>query len=275
MLHGHKAMAVPLRSYYGSWVETKDSDDRIEELLEYLDNIKFEQPEFELKRREINIYQHRLRFDSNIPLGYGLGSSGALTAALFDRFIACPRGIDLVSLKNVLGQIESYFHGSSSGTDPLVSYLNQAFILSPSSIEMTDATISDSCFEFYLYDSGLKRNTANLVRKYQSMRKSDTKFLSRTNDMGLLNDKLIDALVLKDPNSFLENFVSLSELQFEIMKDFIPEFVKKDWKAGLESKAFYMKLCGAGGGGFFLILNRSDDDHLMSLFGDRVSPVFK
>ena len=73
----------------------------------------------------------KLYFDSNIPQGYGVGSSGALVAAFYDRYALektyskddlTPQ--KLTHLKNIFATMESHFHGQSSGLDPLNSYLS-------------------------------------------------------------------------------------------------------------------------------------------------------
>ena len=40
------------------------------------------------------------------------------------------------------------------------------------------------------------------------------------------------------------------------MQEMIPKLFQKLWKDGLESNDYYLKLCGAGGGGFILGLTR-------------------
>ena len=69
-------------------------------------------------------------FDSSIPQGYGVGSSGALVAAIYSNYAANPiqpedniGKDDILTLKTTFGQLESYFHGKSSGVDPLICYL--------------------------------------------------------------------------------------------------------------------------------------------------------
>ena len=51
---------------------------------------------------------------SNVPSGYGLGSSGTLVAAAYDRY-AIQKTDDYLQLKTFFGLMESHFHGSSSG----------------------------------------------------------------------------------------------------------------------------------------------------------------
>ena len=75
-------------------------------------------------------------FDSSIPQGFGVGSSGALVAAVYDTY--CTNKIvsssdipnkSILKLKNIFGQLESYFHGTSSGLDPLICYLNLPILI--------------------------------------------------------------------------------------------------------------------------------------------------
>ena len=51
---------------------------------------------------------------SDIPAGAGMGSSGAVVAAVYDRY-AQQKTDDLFALKNLFAQMENYFHGKSSG----------------------------------------------------------------------------------------------------------------------------------------------------------------
>jgi mevalonate kinase len=69
-------------------------------------------------------------FDSSIPQGYGVGSSGALVAAIYDRYAQDKITVlenltreKLLQLKNIFSQMES-FSRKSSGLDPLNSYLS-------------------------------------------------------------------------------------------------------------------------------------------------------
>ena len=72
-----------------------------------------------------------LHFDSSIPQGFGIGSSGAIVAAIYDRYciknkIGAESQIsneNILELKNIFSKLESYYHGTSSGLDPLICYL--------------------------------------------------------------------------------------------------------------------------------------------------------
>jgi hypothetical protein len=63
---------------------------------------------------------------SNIPPGYGLGSSGSVCAAVLDAFGRPEARVGEASgeaLQRFFARMEGYFHGNSSGVDPLVSFL--------------------------------------------------------------------------------------------------------------------------------------------------------
>ena len=63
----------------------------------------------------------------NIPTGYGIGSSGAVCAAILDKYQY--ESADIETSHNQLIQMESYFHGKSSGLDPLVSFYDKPVLI--------------------------------------------------------------------------------------------------------------------------------------------------
>jgi mevalonate kinase len=72
-----------------------------------------------------------LFLDSTIPQRYGVGSSGALCAAIYSRYAVDPvdpdgtvSNQDMLRLRDLFSRMESFFHGKSSGFDPLVIYFS-------------------------------------------------------------------------------------------------------------------------------------------------------
>lgn len=109
-----------------------------------------------------------LYFHSNIPQGFGIGSSGALVAAVYDRYAQekitmdqHPDSSTIQQLKAHLAQMESYFHGSSSGVDPLICYLNiPLLITSKKEIEPVKMAFNrDGKGAIFLIDTGVSRKT--------------------------------------------------------------------------------------------------------------------
>ena len=83
------------------------------------------------KDLSLNMY-----FDSSIPKGYGVGSSGALVASIYDKYALDKITVlenltkeKLIILKKIFSKMESFFHGRSSGLDPLNSYLSLPILI--------------------------------------------------------------------------------------------------------------------------------------------------
>lgn len=117
--------------------------------------------------------ENGMYFDSSIPQGYGVGSSGALVAAFYDRYafnkitvlenLTKPK---ILILKKIFSLMESFFHGKSSGLDPLNSYLSLPILIhSKTNIETTG--IPSQTFKgkgaVFLIDSGESRDRKSVV----------------------------------------------------------------------------------------------------------------
>ena len=66
------------------------------------------------------------------------------------------------------------------------------------------------------------------------------------------NDASIEAFLKNDIKPLLKNVKNLSKVILETFKPMIPKLYHKLWQEGIESNAYYLKLCGSGGGGFIL-----------------------
>ena len=66
------------------------------------------------------------------------------------------------------------------------------------------------------------------------------------------NDACIDAFLNKKSKPLLANMKGLSKILLEHFKPMIPQVYHKLWQEGIDSNAYYLKLCGSGGGGFIL-----------------------
>ncbi|MEO1626482.1 MAG: mevalonate kinase, partial [Bacteroidota bacterium] len=137
IISGGMALAIPYHKFNGHWQYAKVSEDRhklqqeLSDFTTYLESLHYEgQLLCELDIDAIwDELERGLFFQSDIPIGYGAGSSGAFCAAFYDRFVRHKLdGQQLAPLKAQLAQLESFFHGSSSGLDPLVCYLDQTLL---------------------------------------------------------------------------------------------------------------------------------------------------
>jgi mevalonate kinase len=199
-----------------------------------------------------------LWFKSDIPEESGLGSSGALAAAIFDRYSDLrTSNTDLLKIKYCLALIESAYHGNSSGIDPLVSYLKTPVLIQGNNIGRVSGNQIDILlheYGFFLVKFKQSGKTGGLVKKFNARCKSEPGYLNRMKEEYTpLNDECILSLSKPgDNDNFFSAVRRLSELQLELFSDMIPgEFIPLIYN-GLENNMFYLKLCGSGGGGYFL-----------------------
>ena len=76
------------------------------------------------------------------------------------------------------------------------------------------------------------------------------------------NSQAIASFILNDQENLKVSFRKISEWQRIHFVDMIPDHIKTIWDYGLQSDAYYIKLSGAGGGGFFLGFSQNDSSEL-------------
>ncbi|MGZ3788524.1 MAG: mevalonate kinase family protein [Bacteriovorax sp.] len=196
-----------------------------------------------------------LYFDSTIPQGYGVGSSGALVAAIFDRYEQENHdGLDIKRLKNIFVQMESHFHGASSGVDPLISYLNSPILikgkndLGPVSIPR----FSKGKGGIFLLNTKRSRKTEPLVNLFLEKSRNERFYNLCEDVLKPITNHCIDNFLNVDIDLLLKNFKLLSAFQHEHFSPMIPKLYRDLWGEGLSSNDYSLKLCGAGGGGFLM-----------------------
>lgn len=258
MIFGSNALLIPYKSVSGEWSSIMnrpcergiESNKNLSKYLNYLnDNETFKI--LDLKRMEMEL-NAGLFFDSNIPLGYGVGSSGAVVAAIYDRYKLIDIE-DVTKLKNFLASMESFFHGSSSGMDPLQCYLGKPFILSQQqTFTILDEDFISKDIHIFLIDTKIKSPTAPLVKTFKEKR-NDIAYLEKFNNkyVPLVND-CISSLIENKNDDFFNKLLQLSKMQTELLEHTIPENVKEFFLFDINKNDFQVKLCGAGGGGFLL-----------------------
>lgn len=207
-----------------------------------------------------NDIERGLFFDSNIPQGYGVGSSGALVAAIFEKYSVTKRDPESVSknelkdLKMIFGLLESYFHGKSSGIDPLICFMNLPILIE--SKESVDTVLIPAeelgKGAIFLIDSGMTGETGPMIQIFFEKLKNEGFRKTLKEEFIRYNNACIDAFLRKDMNPFFRNLKKLSVWAYEHFRPMIPENIFKAWKTGLDSNAYYLKLCGSGGGGYIL-----------------------
>lgn len=258
VLNGTKALAIPFDKFSGTWTYEKNhaSALEIQKLKQYLlkvyydgklENFDFDDLEYQIAKG--------LAFDSTIPQGYGLGSSASVTAAIFDGFRKEKELLSINELRKNLGLIESCYHGSSSGLDPLVSFLNQPVLIHDAdNVELIDDQNHNIDASLYLLDTKMPRRTAPLVEAYLKTFEQSEAFRNHIDEISEINNQLIDDYLSHNTSSFINNFQKLSWAQYDYLSILIPNRFKELWKKGHSSCSFDMKICGAGGGGFMMLM---------------------
>lgn len=257
VLHGSDGLLIPFAKYSGSFAIMKDDEDNdstkigsnktLQRLLDHLQHI-FSSKSFDLERFR-NEIANGLYFSSSIPIGYGAGSSGALTAAIYRRYFK-NQNLSINDLRKNLAAIESFFHGSSSGLDPLVSYLNTALHVRGN--EVNRVSLNPSPFNMFIIDSGISRSTGELVKIFNHKCQDPGYLKLFTNEIKPINNQAIKHFIEGDTEIFFKKLKILSGLQLYHFNEMILPQYQTLWKTGLESNDFYLKLCGAGGGGYYL-----------------------
>lgn len=204
-----------------------------------------------------------LLFDSSIPQGFGVGSSGALVAALYDRYAfdkvtndEKPTGEQIIELKSHFAQMESYFHGTSSGIDPLICYLQEPLLInsktSINQVGLPQTTEKDGNRGIFLINTGNPGKTQPMVNIFLDKCREDGFTNLVRKEMIPFNNNCIKAFLKGEVKELISNVKELSKFLLEYLNPMIPEKYRHVWKQGLESETYYLKLCGSGGGGYLL-----------------------
>ena len=135
-----KGLSIPYNFYRGALKisedsSTQDSHLKLVAFCEYLKKLPESIVSFDWPRLDTDL-DKKMYFDSSIPQGYGVGSSGALVASVYDQYALNKITVlenltkeKLQHLKTVFAAMESFFHGKSSGLDPLNSYLSLPILI--------------------------------------------------------------------------------------------------------------------------------------------------
>lgn len=257
LLLGAPALAVPARAYAASWVN--DPTLPVGALYEFS---RYPMLESILGASATVQFQAEIadgwRLKSAIPQGYGMGSSGALCAGVYDRYSA-EKSTDLAQLKQIFAQMEHYFHGNSSGLDPLTSYLNQPiWVEQADQIRIFEEKPWENGPQVFLIDSHLPRQTAPLVQWFLTQQQTAAFDSQLKSELLPAHMDTLDAWVEQDATRFWRGLRALSEVQFRCLSPMIPDTLRNMWSESLTQNAYHLKICGAGGGGYILGFARNE-----------------
>ena len=275
IIKNSKALVIPYKKYYGSLKFSskldnvqKDSNINLKQLSKYIKSNEFVSNKINTLKLDSDI-ENGLYFESTIPESYGLGSSGAVVAAIYESYKQ-EVGVDLEinDLKLILSNIESFFHGQSSGIDPLSCYVQKPLLVeSKNSINTIDIPPQNinSKRTLFLLDTECKGNTQGLVEIFlNKLRRKDFEVFFE-NEFAVATNNSITNFLERKYEDFENNFIELSKKTFNNFQEMIPVNYKNLWMDGIEKKDYYLKLCGSGGGGFLIGLT-TDLDKVQKLF---------
>lgn len=289
-----KGLSIPYNFYKGALKVDENpseqavkSNESLKRFVDYLQSLQAEQPElvsFDLDRLREDV-DAGMYFDSSIPQGYGVGSSGALVAAIYDQYannkITVLENLTrekLLTLKSVFSAMESFFHGKSSGLDPLNSYLSIPILInSKDNIEATGIPSQELTGKgaVFLLDSGIVGETAPMVNIFMENLKDQGFRKMVKNQFVKYTDACVDNFVKGDMKSLFSNTKKLSKVVLSHFKPMIPEQFHGVWQKGLETNDYYLKLCGSGGGGYILGFAQDFEKAQKALEGHKLEVVYR
>lgn len=262
-----KGLAIPYNSYQGALkasknlsAKAKNSNQKLQAFYTYLEGLKSTDVDLRLEEFKQDI-EKGMYFDSSIPQGYGVGSSGALVAAIYDKYannkITVLENLTrdkLLKLKGIFSQMESFFHGKSSGLDPLNSYLSIPILInSKDNLEATGIpSQKEGKGAVFLLDSEIIGETEPMVNIFMNKMKNEGFRQMIDKDFARFTDSCIENFLQGDVKSLFGNVKKLSKVVLKHFKPMIPVTFHHLWQQGIDTNDYYLKLCGSGGGGYIL-----------------------
>ncbi len=265
-----KGLSIPYNFYKGALKISDDlseknqqSNKNLSRFANHLEELSkgSDFPNFDITSLKNDI-EAGMYFDSSIPQGYGVGSSGALVAAIYDKYalekITVLENLTrekLLELKSIFGRMESFFHGKSSGLDPLNSYLSLPILINskediePAGIPSQKQSGNGAVF---LIDSGIVGETAPMVNIFMENMKQEGFRKMLKDKFVKYTDMCVEDFLSGDVKGLFGNVKHLSKVVLDNFKPMIPAQFHELWKKGLDTGDYYLKLCGSGGGGYIL-----------------------
>lgn len=294
IIEDSKGLSIPYNFYNGALKTDQNptitsiaSNGHLKRFVVYLKNLQTMQPNLVTFNIEAlkNDVTNGMYFDSSIPQGYGVGSSGALVAAIYDKYsiekITVLENLTkekLLTLKNIFSQMESFFHGKSSGLDPLNSYLSIPILInSKDNIEATGIPTQSQTGKgaVFLIDSGIVGETAPMVNIFMEKLKDQGFRTMLKSQFIKYTDLCVENFLGGDVKSLFANTKQLSKIVLNNFKPMIPEQFHGIWQKGIDTGDYYLKLCGSGGGGYILGFTQDLDRAKKSLSNYELEVVYQ
>jgi len=213
----------------------------------------------------INDHYFKIKISSEIPVGFGLGSSAAYNVCIINGIsilINKLTGKEIFNKNDILhlsNEGEKIFHGTPSGIDVSCS-LNGGIIIFENIDKQRNIDISDKNFfvekiKYLLISTNIKRNGGEFIKKVSDFKKNNSKIFTETiDDIGKVTNDIINLISKKisDDND-CKKFFELIKLNQRLLKKIYVSNEEIDKIISLlENNGFVGKITGAGGGGFII-----------------------
>ena len=249
IIKNSKGLSIPYNFYNGALKVDKNPDEAAVEsnrslarFAVYLEKLQKDNPDlvqFDIAALTEDV-KSGMYFDSTIPQGYGVGNSGALVASIYDKYafgkITVLENLTrekLLKLKRIFGEMESFFHGKSSGLDPLNSYLSLPILIN-SKDDIEPAGIPSQTVDgkgaVFLLDSGSVGETAPMVNIFMENMKQEGFRKMIKNQFIKHTDACVEDFLKGDVQSLFGNVKQLSKTVLRNFKPMIPASFHDLWK---------------------------------------------
>lgn len=262
VIEGGHAFAIPSVKYYAEWRLQSFIDERLQSIIKHLSQLDF----LDTQKFEQDI-GNGWYVESNIPIGASLGSSGALSAAILYKYGKVENESDINEIRSKGRLIEDYFHGKSSGLEPLISYHQKGIIVNGnklSTIEINSA-LKESLTSIYLFDSKISRGKFLPIDWFLNQYK-EIEFKKMADRLNTFNQTIIQAIMDSESILLKECFKEISALQYIHFKPLITPSISDLWKYGLDSDEYYMKVSGKGAGGYYLVYVNKHKSNVLNAY---------
>lgn len=297
VLHNSMALTIPFKKFSGELCYPESSDESAFAVLsnrgirEFCKHIieNHTDDNFQLNIQKMSKELEKgLFFRSDIPQGFGLGSSGALVAAVFLRYLDkagdFKDGVKSMTkekihhLKNFLGSMESHFHGRSSGIDPLSILINKPLLLKENKeiVEVEIPTYNEKGENtVFLLNTGIPRNSEKLIHQFNADCKKEEFIIKLKTKLITYTNAVISDFLKSDIQNFYQHLEKLIDFQLHELSYLIPEKYRKMVHSGICSKEYYLKICGSGGGGFMIGFTQNWEQTRQDLKNEKLEILYR
>ena len=181
------------------------------------------------------------------------------------------------ALRAFAGHLQA-LHGTSSGLDPLNSYLSLPILInSQDNIEPTGIPTQapNGKGAVFLLDSGIIGETAPMVRIFMEQMKNEAFQKMLKEEFIKYTDACIDDFLKGRFKSLFGNIKNLSGIVLNHFKPMIPKEFHALWKEGIDTGDYFLKLCGSGGGGYILGFTEDLEKAKRSLHNHKLEVVYQ